>query len=392
VRGKPSRLVSIAFKSHETFRNIDKKVSRIVVSLKIIEGKIMKKLFAGFFRWLAVSLEEEQKTDYQPETNQNIEQKPSSVIEEKIKEAKEIKKPPKKIRQKEDQKKENKNVRRKKIKEGEIITIDPRDIRDVMEVMEVPFVSLSKNRTAPINYESSDGKIKVRISCHTNHYLASIYDWDIILFVASKMQEILNSGEDIPPRTLVVPRHELLRAIFKHGGKTNRKEIEESLARLQLTGIETTIRNEDYRYRGGFGFLDSWGYTERKDIKEFCITLSQWLYDGICRKGSLLKVRPEYFRITSGLKKFLYRTARKHVGNQNQSWDFLIETLYEKSGSEREFKKFKHDLKKAVSDNDIPSYFMKWIEKDGRAYVRFVSIRKKIRETVEENKKTKETL
>lgn len=390
--GKPSRLVSILFKSHETFRNIDKNVSRIVVSLKIIEGKIMKKLFAGFFRWLAVRLEEDQKTDYHQEPNQDIEQKPSPVIEEKVKEANEIKKPPKKISQKEDQKKENKNVRRKKIKEGEVITIDPRDIRDVMEVMEVPFVSLSKNRTTPINYESSDGKIKVMISCHTNHYLASIYDWDIILFVASKMQEILNSGEDIPPRTLIVPRHELLKAIYKHDANKQQKDLKSSLNRLKSTLIETTIRNEDGKYDAGFGFLDSWGYTDRKDIKEFRITLSQWLYDGICRKGSLLKVRPEYFKITSGLKKFLYRTARKHVGNHNKSWDFLIETLYEKSGSEREFKKFKHDLKKSVSDNDIPSYFMKWIEKDGKAYVRFVSIRKEIKEMVEENQESKENI
>ena len=273
---------------------------------------------------------------------------------------------------------ETKKASGKKTKEGEIVTIDPRDIRDVMEIMEVPFVSLSKNRTEPINYESADGTVKVKISCHSNHYLASIYDWDIILFVASKMQEVINSKTDLPPRTLIVPRHNLLKAIFKHDGKTNRRQIEESLARLQLTGIETTIRNEDYRYRGGFGFLDSWGYTERKDIKEFHITLSQWLYDGICRNGSLLKVRPEYFKITSGIKKFLYRTARKHVGNQNQSWDFLVETLYEKSGSEREFKKFKHDLKKAVSDNDIPAYLMTWIEKDGKAYVRFLNMKKEM--------------
>ena len=348
----------------------------------------MKKLFAGFFRWLAVRLEEERKITYQPEPSQDIEQKASSVI----KEENEIKNPPKKISQKKDQKKENTNVRRKKIREGEIITLDPRDIRDVMEVMEVPFVSLSKNRTAPINYESPDGKIKVRISCHTNHYLASIYDWDIILFVASKMQEILNSSKDIPPRTLIVPRHELLKAIYKHDANKQHKDLKSSLNRLKSTLIETTIRNEDGRYDAGFGFLDSWGYTDRKDIKEFRITLSQWLYDGICRKGSLLKVRPEYFKITSGLKKFLYRTARKHVGNQNQSWDFLIETLHEKSGSEREFKKFKHDLKKAVSDNDIPSYFMKWMEKDGKEYVRFMSIRKEIKKMFAENQEHEENI
>lgn len=256
---------------------------------------------------------------------------------------------------------------------------DARDIRDVMELMEIPFVSLSKNRTTPIVYESPDGKSKVKISCHTGHYLASIYDWDIVLLISSKLQEFVNSGSDVPSRTLVIPRYELLKEIYKHNGKTNKKQIEESLARLQLTGIETTIHNEDYRYRGGFGFLDNWGYTERKDIKEFRITLSEWLYEIICSKGSLLKVHPEYFKITSGLKKFLYRTARKHVGVQNESWEFSIETLYKKSGSEREFKKFKYDLKKAIEENSIPGYLLQWIEKDDKTYVRFFNMQKEVR-------------
>lgn len=253
-----------------------------------------------------------------------------------------------------------------------------------MEVMEVPFLALSKNRTTPINYESPDGSIKVKISRHTDHYVASIYDWDIILFAASKMQEVMNSGSDIPPRTLIVPRHELLKAIHKHNVKKQKEDLEASLNRLRSTLIDTTIRNEDYRYRGGFGFLDSWGYTERKDIKEFRITLSQWLYDGICKKGSLLKVSSEYFTITSGLKKFLYRTARKHVGKNENSWDFSIEKLYEKSGSEREFKKFKHDLKKVVDDNDLPGYFIKWMERDGKVFIRFQNIRGVLRKSLEE--------
>ena len=328
----------------------------------------MKKIIARGFRWLAKIFEEEQDVIFQPELPKVLEQKPihtSTETKGTINGNKSLEKTTGK-------------KRRKKTKEGEEITIDPRDIRDVMELMEVPFLSISKNRTAPINYESPDGTIKIRISCHTNHYLASIYDWDIILCVASKMQEIINSGNDIPPRTLVIPRHELLKAIYKIDANKQKKDLKSSLNRLKSTLIETTIRNQDDRYEAGFGFLDSWGYTDRKDVREFRITLSQWLYDGICKKGSLLKVRPEYFKITSGLKKFLYRTARKHVGNRNKSWDFLVETLYEKSGSEREFKKFKHDLKKAVSDNDIPSYFMKWIEKDGKNYVRFSNKKKEM--------------
>lgn len=257
----------------------------------------------------------------------------------------------------------------KKKPSHDIVEFDP---RDMMETMEFPFLALSKNRTEPIIYESKDGKTKVQVSAHRKHYVASIYDWDIILLVSSKIQEIINSGSDVPPRTLIIPRNEILRALHKHNGKKEEKDLKSSLARLKLTGIETTIRNEHGRYEGGFGFLDSWGYTEREDIKEIRITLSQWLYDGICRKGSLLKVSQGYFDITSGLKKFLYRTARKHVGNNNQ-WEFSVEKLYEKSTSEQEFKKFKYDLKKAVSDNDIPEYFLEWREEKEKILVRFVN-------------------
>jgi plasmid replication initiation protein len=140
---------------------------------------------------------------------------------------------------------------------------------------------------------------------------------------------------------------------------------------LQLTGIETTIRNETGKYGAGFGFLDSWGYTEREDVREIWINLSDWLYEGICAKGSLLMVDSEYFSMTSGLKRFLYRTARKHVGIKGDSWEFLLKTLYEKSGSEQEFKLFKRDLKKVIINNDVPGYNLEWIEKENKVFVKF---------------------
>ena len=256
-------------------------------------------------------------------------------------------------------------------KKTEVIPYKENPARDLMEMMEIPFLALSKNRKNPIIYESQDGRVKVKVSRHTGHFLASIYDWDIVLFVSSKMQAILNKGEDIPPRTLIVPRHEMLRSIHKINGKKTDKDLEKALSRLQLTGIETSIRNEDYKYKAGFGFLDSWGYTKRKDIKEVEITLSQWLYDGICSKGALLRVSPSYFDLTSGLKKFLYRTARKHLGKNKDTWEFSVERLYEKSGSERELKKFKSDLKVAVLENNIPEYSMDWVEKNRKSLVIF---------------------
>ena len=85
-------------------------------------------------------------------------------------------------------------------------------------------------------------------------------------------------------------------------------------------------------------------------------------------------VDPEYFSMTSGLKRFLYRTARKHAGTQGGSWEFLLKTLYEKSGSERDFKKFKSDLKHAVHKNDIPGYDLNWIEREEKVFVNFKHI------------------
>lgn len=259
-------------------------------------------------------------------------------------------------------------------KKTEIIPYPENPIRDVVDLMEFPFLALSKNRKNPIIYESADGTTQINVTRHTGHFLASIYDWDIVLVVAGKMQEILNKGSDVPPRKITIPRHELLTALHKQDGKKERKDLEKSLDRLKLTGVSTTVNNKDYRHRERFGFLDSWGYLERKNNREMRIvriTLSDWLYELCCAQGNLLKSSRFYFDVTSGLKKFLYRTARKHAGNNKDGWEFSIEKLYEKSGSERDIRKFKNDLKYAVLDNDIPDYSIEWREKNGKAVVVF---------------------
>ena len=258
------------------------------------------------------------------------------------------------------------------------LTAKERAARDLSEMMEVPFLALSKNRIRPITYERRDGKntMHVRVSPHTEHFMASIYDWDIILFVAGKIQKTINDGSDIPPRKVTFLRYEILKELKKHDGKKEELDLKAALSRLQSTRIETNIRNEDCRHGSVFSFIDGWGYTTREDVREMWVNLSDWLYEGICVKGSLLMVDPEYFSMTSGLKRFLYRTARKHVGIKGGSWEFLLETLHKKSGSEMELKYFKRELKSAVLENDIPGYCLDWIERDKKIYVIFNNIAK----------------
>jgi plasmid replication initiation protein len=330
--------------------------------------KILNRLVIRLAKWTDSSLVQIIETPNENNKSKEIINEQKSIID--------VLSVPSDIENGEKKGKENK-IKKKASRDLTKLSFDP---RDMVEIMEYPYLSLSKNRTSPIYYEreTSKGTIKIRVSCHPPHYVASIYDWDIIMFVESKIQEIMNSGSDIPPRTIIVPRYELLKHLHKHNGKKEEKDLHASLTRLKTTVIETSVRNEDRKY-DCFGWLDSWGYTDRKDIKEIRITISQWLYDGICRKGALLKIRPEYFDITSGIKKFLYRIARKHAGTQNETWNMPLEVLYQKSGSEQEFKKFKYDIKKAVMDNDIPEYFLQWVEnEDKKISVRFINKKKEL--------------
>lgn len=201
-----------------------------------------------------------------------------------------------------------------------------------------------------------------------------IYDWDIILVIAGQVQKVLNNGSDIPPRNVIIPRHELLKALHKQDGKKQQKDLEKSLDRLKMTGISTTVNNKDYRHRAGFGFIDSWGYIERKNNREMRtiqIELSKWLYELCCAQGALLKTDQSYFQLTSGLKRFLYRTARKHAGTNKEGWRFTVEFLYEKSGSEGSFKLFKNKIKNIIIKNDIPEYRMEWIEEKEKTFIFF---------------------
>lgn len=361
----------------------------------------MKKLFSSFFRRFTKNLEEDKIIHQIAELGRltkSIEEKCQKILNH----PEEILKPTPSVHVDKKENQEVSNFSQETPKEKEISPTQVEksiqktskkhqkkasisfDQRDIMESMGIPFLSLSKNRKDPIVYESQDGTTKVRISCHSEHYIASIYDWDIIQCIAGKIQDLINSKKDIPSRALIIPRHELFKGIHKQDGKKQHKDLEESLNRLQTTLIDTTVRNEDYRYRSGFSFLDNWKYTERKDIKEFKITLSEWLYDGICKNGALLKVHQEYFDMTSGLQKVLYRIARKHVGVQNTSWDFSIQDIHKKSGSEQELKKFKYDLKKAINGQKIPGYNFEFIEENGKIIIRIINIRKYCKEALKQ--------
>ena len=86
------------------------------------------------------------------------------------------------------------------------------------------------------------------------------------------------------------------------------------------------------------------------------LTLPDWLFEGILMKGGVLTIHEDYFLLTGGIERWLYRVARKHAGQQETGWQFTMRQLYEKSGSTSRFSDFAIDVRKVVELDSLPEY------------------------------------
>ena len=86
------------------------------------------------------------------------------------------------------------------------------------------------------------------------------------------------------------------------------------------------------------------------------LTLPAWLFEGIVQQGGVLSIHEDYFLLTGGVERWLYRVARKHAGSQETGWSFTMRQLYEKSGSAARFSDFALDVRRIVAADGLPEY------------------------------------
>ena len=86
------------------------------------------------------------------------------------------------------------------------------------------------------------------------------------------------------------------------------------------------------------------------------LTLADWLYDGVVERGGVLTIHEDYFLLTGGIERWLYRVVRKHAGSQESGWSFTMRQLYEKSGSAARPSDFAIDIRRVVQANQLPEY------------------------------------
>lgn len=240
----------------------------------------------------------------------------------------------------------------------------PGDIptHDQQDMMERPFFSLSKQRRIePIDYQVQNGSttISVNVTAPAEIGLATIWDADILIWAASQLREAKARGLDTSP-TFKVSLYELLRGIDRRTGGDEYQRIVEAFDRLSGTLIRTNIRQGKRKKPEGFHWVERYAAPTDEQGRPAGIefTISDWLYEGILTDRLTLAIDREYFSLTGGIERWLYRVVRKHGGHQSGGWAFTMTQLHMKSGSTQRLADFAKELRRTVERQRLPGYWL----------------------------------
>lgn len=237
-----------------------------------------------------------------------------------------------------------------------------------------PFFSLAKSkRIKPIDFRMGD--ISILVEATVEHGMATIWDADILIWIASQIVEARDAGRPTSRRIAARP-HEILAFTRRGTGKASYERLKAALDRLQSTTIATSIRQSGSRRRHRFSWIAEW--KERLDGSGRALGIElivpDWFYEGVIDQTLVLTIDPAYFELTGGLERWLYRLVRKHGGRQKGGWSFDFRHLHLKSGALSPIKRFAFELRAIVRRQALPGYTLRIEHALGRERLNFVAV------------------
>jgi plasmid replication initiation protein len=243
-------------------------------------------------------------------------------------------------------------------KQLELFRALPGDLapRDAQDLMAYPFFSLAKtHRTTPIDYRMND--IAIRVEAVPEHGMATIWDADVLIWAASQIVEARDTGLR-PSRLMAATPREILTFIGRGVSARDYHRLKAALDRLQSTTVATSLRQTGERRMHRFSWINEW--TERADAHGRAdgidLIVPDWFYRAVHDDALVLTIDREYFALTGGLERWLYRIVRKHAGRQRAGWRFEFRHLYAKSASLSPFKRFAFELRDLAHRQPLPGY------------------------------------
>jgi hypothetical protein len=234
-------------------------------------------------------------------------------------------------------------------------------IKDDVNLMDVAPFTLGKNvRSGTIAYELKDCLITIEGGADVG--LATVFDYDIFLNMVShladevrrfRIAESKGLRPSLPAKTYRPTATQILKFCRRGAGGRQYEEIEDALRRLAKTSITITNlaggKRRQVDTRPLFGEYRVVSKTSTGKVDEIEIRIPDWIYLSVVRADKvlpLLTLNPDYFLISSGLGRFLYRLARKAAGTGEAR--YTVRELHKRSGSSQEFRFFLRDLREFI--------------------------------------------
>ncbi len=242
------------------------------------------------------------------------------------------------------------------------------EIRGERSLMAFPFFALSKNAwMKPLTYDHATVSIEVRPSASG---VATIYDKEIVLYIASLMAAKLEAGDRVE-QDFVFTAHDLFSATGSNHSARSYGRLSEALERLQGTQIKTNIEAGGEGEEGFFSWLSEakLHYSKTKSgerrLKAVKVRLCDWLYRAILLDRHVLDYAAAYFQL-GPIERRIYEVARSTCEEGNVL-DIDLATFRLQIGYQNPLSNFKAALKQIVATDGIPDYHLELVEETDAA-------------------------
>jgi plasmid replication initiation protein len=243
--------------------------------------------------------------------------------------------------------------------QGDLFALDSpllTEVRGERSLMAFPFFALSKGKwTKPLAYKTETVSIEI---VATSKGVATIYDKEVLLYIASLMVAKLEAGVGVS-QDFYFTAHDLFRVTGVNGSARSYSRLSDALERLQGTQIKTNIEAGGEGQAGFFSWLSEahFTYTRTKTgdkrLKAVKVRLCDWLYRAILRDRRVLDYAPTYFQL-GPIERRLYEVARSAC--EHGAVDVDLDELRLQLGYQSSLKHFRYELKRIADEDSIPGF------------------------------------
>lgn len=255
-----------------------------------------------------------------------------------------------------------------KASQGELFRLDSPllgEVRGERSLMVFPFFALAKNAwMKPLTYNSDAVSIEVRPSANG---VATIYDKEIVLYIASLMAAKLEQGETVA-QDFVFTAHDLFSVTGSNHSARSYSRLSEALERLQGTQIKTNIEAGGEGEEGFFSWLSearlhySKTRSGERRLKAVKVRLCDWLFRAILLDRHVLNYAAAYFQL-GPIERRIYEVARSTCDDDGLEID--LATFRLQVGYQNPLANFRAALKQIVVADAIPDYRLELVDASG---------------------------